>query len=178
MSLDQPKPLTIEAEGLRFGIVAARFNERLVDSLLANLIDTLKSADVDEEDIEVLRVPGSYELPYAVKRMADSDQYDCIVALGLVIAGDTTHHEMIAQTTGHAFMNVAMDSGIPVINGVITVDTQEQAEARCGDEINRGREFGQAALEMAQLATFFDEDSLNDEDDIEPWPYVDEDDDQ
>lgn len=173
MSLDQPTPLKIEAEGLCFGIVAARFNQRLVDSLLEQAVNTLKKAKVNEDDIDVVRVPGSYELPYAVKRMAASGDYDCIIALGLVIAGDTTHHEMIAISTGTAFQQIAMDAEVPVINGVITVDSQEQAEDRCGKKINRGREFGLAALEMAQLATFFDEEGFDEEDG--QWSFPDND---
>ena len=151
MSLDQPEDLKIDGRELRFAIVAARFNPRLVDGLLENCVHALAEARVDPMNIEVLRVPGSNELPYAAAMLAKSFQYDAIITLGLVLAGQTPHHEVIADSTGQALQRIALDTEIPVINGIVVVNTPDQAEARCVGEINRGREFGLSALEMAAL---------------------------
>ncbi|MFP4282964.1 MAG: 6,7-dimethyl-8-ribityllumazine synthase [Opitutales bacterium] len=151
MSLDQPEALDIDARDLRFAIVAARFNPRLVDGLLENCVAVLSDAGAEPYNIEVVRVPGSNELPYAAAMLAKSFQYDAIVVLGLVLAGETPHHEVIADSTGSALQRIGLDTEVPVINGIVVVHTAAQAEARCVGEINRGREFGLAALEMAAL---------------------------
>jgi 6,7-dimethyl-8-ribityllumazine synthase len=149
MSLDQPESLNLNGAGLRFGVVAARFNPRLVDALLTNCLQVWQGAEVAAEDIEVIRVPGSNELPYVAAMLAKSLQYDAIVVLGLVMAGETPHHEVIADSTGQSLQRIGLDTEVPVINGIVVVHNAAQAEARCIGEINRGREFGQAALEMA-----------------------------
>lgn len=141
----------IDGSELRFGIVAARFNTELVDGLIEECVRVLAEAKVSPEDIEVMRVPGSNEVPYAAAMLAKSHQYDAVIGLGLVLAGETPHHEVIAQATGGALQRIGLDTEIPVINGIIVVNTMEQARARCLGEINRGREFGVAALEMAAL---------------------------
>lgn len=151
MSDDAPESLHVDGSNLRFGIVAARFNQRLVNNLLSHVIQTLEAAGTPQTNIETVRVPGSHEVPYAAAMLARSGNFDCIIALGLVLAGDTNHHDMIAHATAHALQRTAIDSEIPVINGIITVNSQEQAEARCGTALNRGREFALAALEMAEL---------------------------
>lgn len=151
MSLDQPEALEIDGRDLRFAIAAARFNPRLVDGLLENCVAVLADAGVEPTNIDVLRVPGSNELPYVAAMLAKSFQYDAIVVLGLVLAGETPHHEVIADSTGQAIQRISLDTETPVINGIVVVHTPEQAEARCVGEINRGREFGLAALEMAVL---------------------------
>lgn len=151
MSLDSPQPTFDSAEGLRIAIVAARYNESHVDALLRNAMETLRSAGVGAEDIDILRVPGSNELPYAVGMVAMGQQVDCVIALGMIIAGDTKHDEIIGFSTAEALHRVGRETEIPVINGIITVENEEQAVARSGDTINRGREFAQAAIEMAHL---------------------------
>lgn len=151
MSLDQPEALQIDGRELRFAIIAARFNPRLVDGLLENCVHALAEARVNPMNIEVLRVPGSNEIPYAAAMMAKSLQYDAIITLGLVLAGETPHHEVIVHSTGIALQRISIETEIPVINGIVVVNTPEQAEARCVGEINRGREFGHSALEMASL---------------------------
>lgn len=151
MSLDQPEALSIDGRDLRFAIVAARFNPALVKALLENCVQAMAEAGVQPENIEVLRVPGSNELPYAAAMLAKSFQYDAVVVLGLVLAGETPHHEVIADSTGNALQRISLDTETPVINGIVVVHTMEQAEARCRGDINRGREFGLAALEMAVI---------------------------
>lgn len=151
MSEDSPQPTDFEGLGYRFGIVAARFNQSLVDDLLERCLRTLDAAGVREEDIETVRVPGAHEIPYAAAMMAKGWEFDAVITLGVVIAGDTHHHEMIASATSNALQRVGLDWEIPVINGIITVNSRAQAEDRCSGAMNRGREFALAALEMAEL---------------------------
>ena len=151
MSLDGPGEIDIEGAGLRFAIVAARFNSRLVDGLMTQAISVLDAAGVAPQDIEVARVPGSNEIPYAAAMLAKGGEFDAVIGLGLVLAGETPHHEVIADSTGQALQRIAIDTEIPVINGIVVVHTEAQAEERCLGRINRGREFGLAALEMAVL---------------------------
>jgi len=134
---------------LRIGIVAARFNQPLVDALLARVQAGLTAAGVLAKNISVVRVPGSHEVPWAVQALTRGR--DGVIGLGVLIGGDTNHHEMVGQSVSHALQRVALDSGVPVINGVIVVNTLAQARARCAGRINRGAEFAQAALEMAAL---------------------------
>jgi 6,7-dimethyl-8-ribityllumazine synthase len=152
MSLDAPKPVSVsDAAALRFGIVAARFNAELVDALVARATATLRAAGVQAAGIEVVRVPGSHELPWAAQRLAAAGRFEAVLALGVLIAGDTNHHEMVGDAVAHALMRVSLDTGTPVINGVIVVNTREQAEKRTVGTHDRGAEFAAAALEMASL---------------------------
>jgi 6,7-dimethyl-8-ribityllumazine synthase len=98
-----------------------------------------------------VRVPGSHEVPWAVQRLAAQGRRDCVIGLGVLIAGDTRHHELVADSVSHALQRVALATGVPVINGVMAVGTAAQARARCTGRINRGAEFAAAALEMAAL---------------------------
>lgn len=134
---------------MRIGIAAARFNPALVDGLLARVREVLRGAGVKEADITVVRVPGSHEVPWAASRLVR--KRDCAIALGVLIGGDTNHHEMVGQSVSQALQRIAVDSGVPVINGVIVVESEAQAEARCLGAIDRGAEFARAALEMAAL---------------------------
>jgi 6,7-dimethyl-8-ribityllumazine synthase len=145
MSLDSPSELSISGAGLRFGVVAARFNQELVDGLLKRLAENFVSAGVREKDVASVRVPGSHEVPWAAQKLAKSGRFDCIVALGVLIRGDTNHHEMVGQSVSQALQNVALTTGVPVINGVIVTNNLAQARARCVGRIDRG------ALEMAAL---------------------------
>lgn len=151
MSLNPPSVRRIDGTKFGFGVVAARFNEELVGALLARLTAGLEAAGVQAGKLTVVRVPGSHEVPWAAGRLAASGRFDCVVALGVLIGGDTNHHEMVGQSVSHALQRVALDSGVPVINGVIVTDTPAQARARCTGRINRGAEFARAALEMAVL---------------------------
>ncbi|MDP0499398.1 MAG: 6,7-dimethyl-8-ribityllumazine synthase [Verrucomicrobiota bacterium JB022] len=151
MSEDFPNAALIDGAGLRFGIVAARFNQRHVDDLLVQALDALDRAGVAAEDIETVRVPGSQEVPYAAAMLAKTYEFDCIIALGIVIAGGTSHHEIIAECTAQALQRVAIDTEIPVINGIVTVNNEAQAVERSAGPTGRGRAFGEAALQMADV---------------------------
>jgi 6,7-dimethyl-8-ribityllumazine synthase len=151
MSLSAPTTTPVHGAGLRIGIVAARFNEALVDGLLGRVIDGLARAGVRDADVAIVRVPGSHEVPWAAQRLAATGRRDCVVGLGVLIAGDTSHHELVGESVSHALQRVALDMGVPVINGVMAVNTLAQARARCTGRINRGAEFAGAALEMAAL---------------------------
>jgi 6,7-dimethyl-8-ribityllumazine synthase len=151
MSLASPELREVDASGFRIGIAAARFNEALVDGLLARVLARLIAAGVKEPNIQVVRVPGSHEVPWAANALAARPRVDCVIGLGVLIAGDTNHHEMVGESVSHALQNVALTTGVPVINGVIVVNSLAQAKARCVGKINRGAEFAQAALEMAAL---------------------------
>lgn len=155
MSLDAPDQRVLRGAEYRFGVVAARFNGELVEGLLARVVDTLKAAGVNENNLAVVRVPGSHEVPWAAQTLAAGSQCDCVIALGVLIAGDTNHHEMVGQSVSHALQRVALDARTPVINGVIVVNSIEQARERCIGAINRGAEFAHAALEMAALRRKF-----------------------
>jgi 6,7-dimethyl-8-ribityllumazine synthase len=155
MSLAAPESVGIDGAAFRIGIVGARFNEALVDGLLARVLEFLRAAAVKEANIATVRVPGSHEVPWAAQALATGGAYDCVITLGVLIAGDTSHHEMVGQSVSHALQHVALKTGVPVINGVIVVNSVEQAEARCIGKINRGAEFAAAALEMAALKRKF-----------------------
>jgi 6,7-dimethyl-8-ribityllumazine synthase len=151
MSLSRPKPIAIKGAKFSFGIVAARYNSDLVEALLRSVLAILKDEGVKERRIEVVRVPGSHEVPVAAQWLAQAGKHDCVIALGVLIGGDTKHHEMVGQSVSHALQEVSLATSIPVINGVIVADTLKQAQARCLGSINRGAEFARAALEMAAL---------------------------
>jgi 6,7-dimethyl-8-ribityllumazine synthase len=151
MSQSPPSVRRINGAKFRIGIVAAQFNEALVDGLLDRLTAGLRDAGVKTGGIKLVRVPGSHEVPWAAGRLAASRQFDCIVALGVLIGGDTNHHELVGQSVSHALQRVALGTGIPVINGVIVTDTAAQARRRCTGRTNRGAEFAQAALAVAEL---------------------------
>lgn len=149
MSQDSPNYKGASASDLYFCIISARYNEALVDQLCARVVEVLRQRGAAKGAISLMRVPGSMELPYAAYMQAMSGQFDAIVALGVVIAGDTAHHQTIEQSTARAFHEIAMRTEIPVINGVLTVGNQQQAAERCGPKFDRGAEFAGAAIEMA-----------------------------
>lgn len=155
MSLNAPAAQARSGSPFSVGIVAARYNERLVDALLEQVTARLVAAGVKAAKLTVVRVPGSNELPVAAQLLAQRKKPDVVIALGVLIRGDTIHYELIADATTQALQRVALDARIPVINGVIVAETQTQAEARCRGRINRGAEFAAAALEMAALKKRF-----------------------
>ena len=131
----------------RFAIVASEYNSVIVDRLIAGAKRALK----DQKQVSVIRVPGSFEIPLAVKRAALSKKYDGIVALGCVLRGETPHFEYISRAVSDGLQQVALDTGIPVGFGVLTVDTVEQALDRSGESGNKGFEAAMAALEMINV---------------------------
>lgn len=153
MSLDKGTLPEFDASPYRFAIVAARFNKTLVDALVRDAISTLSHAGVDASNVRLVRVPGSAELPHVCNMLARTDDYDAIIALGVVIAGETPHHEIIGNSTANALQMTAMETTVPIINGIIVANNQAQAEARTLGKIRRGVEFAEAAMEMAWQAS-------------------------
>ena len=151
MSLHAPPATALNGTPFTVGIVAARYNSALVDALLHTVFEQLAAAGVKEKRIQIVRVPGSHELPVAALWLAQTGQRDCVIALGVLLRGGTAHNEIVAQGVTHALQQVALTTRIPVINGVIVADNLKQAEERCLGAINRGAEFARTALEMAAL---------------------------
>jgi 6,7-dimethyl-8-ribityllumazine synthase len=139
-------------EGLKFGLVVSRFNEFITSKLLSGARDALTRHGVADDGIEVAWVPGSFEIPRVAQRMADSKRYDAIITLGAVIRGGTPHFEFIAAEVTKGVAHVGLESDVPVILGVITADTLEQAIERSGTKMgNKGFEAATQAIEMANL---------------------------
>ncbi len=150
MSRHTPTPLAVDGTKLSFGIACARFNPALVDALLDRVAAVLRAAGVKSERISVVRVPGSNELPVAAQWLAERKP-DCVIALGVLLKGGTTHHEIVADGVTVGLQQVALAHNVAVINGVIVAETWKQAADRCTGRIDRGSEFARAALEMAAL---------------------------
>ena len=136
----------------RYGIAITRFNSFIVDRLLDGALDALRKQGVQDRDITIVKVPGSYELPLTVKKMTESDSYDAVIALGAVIRGGTPHFEYVAGECVKGLSQVSLNSGIPGAFGVLTVDTIEQAIERAGTKAgNKGAEAALTAIEMLSL---------------------------
>jgi 6,7-dimethyl-8-ribityllumazine synthase len=139
--------------GLKFGIVVARFNELLSSRLLSGAQDALVRHGVSAGDIDVAWVPGAFEIPMVAGKLAASGRYDAVIALGVVIRGGTPHFEYVSSEVSKGVAKVSMDTGVPVMFGVITADTIDQAVERAGTKAgNKGWEAGEAAIEMANLS--------------------------
>lgn len=140
------------SEGIRVGIVAARFNEFIVSKLLSGCEDGLLRHGVRSEDIAVAWVPGAFEIPLAAQAMAKSGKYDAVITLGAVIRGATSHYDYVCAEVSKGVANVSLNTGVPVLFGVLTTDTIEQAIERAGTKAgNKGADAAMAALEMASL---------------------------
>lgn len=140
------------SQDIRVGIVAARFNEFIVSKLLGGCEDVLVRHGVREEDIAVAWVPGAFEIPLIASKMAKSGKYDAVVALGAVIRGSTNHYDYVCSEVSKGVANVALASDVPVMFGVLTTDTIEQAIERAGTKAgNKGAECAQGAIEMVNL---------------------------
>jgi 6,7-dimethyl-8-ribityllumazine synthase len=136
-----------------YGIAVARFNNFIVERLLDGALEALRKHGIQERDVTLVKVPGAYELPFAVKKMAESKSYDAIIALGAVIRGGTPHFEYVAGECIKGLSQVSLNTGIPVTFGVLTVDTIEQAIERAGTKAgNKGEEAAFTAIEMLSLA--------------------------
>lgn len=145
------------SEGVKVGIVVARFNEFITSKLLGGAIDGLKRENVKEEDIEVAWVPGAFEIPLIAKKMAECGKYDAVICLGAVIRGATSHYDYVCSEVSKGIAQVSMNSGIPVMFGVLTTDTIEQAVERAGTKAgNKGFECAQGAIEMVNLIKSFE----------------------
>ena len=140
------------AEGIKVGIVCARFNEFIVSKLLGGCEDTLLRHGVQAEDISVAWVPGAFEIPLIASKMAKSGKYDAVIALGAVIRGNTSHYDYVCSEVSKGIAAVALESGIPVMFGVLTTDNIEQAVERAGSKAgNKGFEAATTAIEMHNL---------------------------
>ena len=142
----------LNARDLRFAIVASRFNDLVVDSLIRGAVDALLRHGASEKQIELIRVPGAFDLPFVVRRVAASKRYDAVVALGAVIRGATPHFDYVAGQCAAGLARASDETGVPVAFGVLTTETIEQAFERAGTKAgNKGADAAMAALELANL---------------------------
>ncbi len=142
----------IQAKGLKFGIVMGRFNDFITSRLLDGAVDALIRHGADEKDIEVVKVPGSFEIPLAAKKLASKGIYNAIICLGTVIRGATPHFEYVAAEVSKGIAAASLETGVPIAFGIITSDTIEQAIERAGSKAgNKGWDAAITAIEMAQV---------------------------
>lgn len=143
----------LSAAGLRFALAVSRFNSFITERLLTAALDALERAGADSKKVDVVRVPGSFELPLTSKKLAATGKYDVLIAIGCVIRGETAHYDYVCSETARGLQLAQMDTGVPVIFCVLTCETLEQAIDRAGLKGgNKGFEAGLAAIEMAQLS--------------------------
>lgn len=141
----------LSAKGMKIALVVSRFNSFLTEQLVKGAVDAFTRLGGSEKDLKLVRVPGAYELPLAAKKLASSG-VDAVVALGAVVRGATPHADLINETTARAFSEISLESGVPVVDGVVSADNLEQAVERCGTKQgNKGFSAMQAAIEMANV---------------------------
>lgn len=144
----------LKASGFKFGIVMSRFNEFLNSKLLDGALDYLKRAGAEGTDITVVKVPGAFELPMAVKRLIDHKKFDAIICLGTLIRGETNHFDLLSSQVTKMLSELSVNSGIPVSYGIITAESIEQAISRAGTKMgNKGFDAAMSAVEMASLCS-------------------------
>ncbi|MCY3818718.1 MAG: 6,7-dimethyl-8-ribityllumazine synthase [Gammaproteobacteria bacterium] len=153
MADEKPEQRALHGSGKRFAIIAARFNQSVVDSMIAGALDVLEKHQVDVESVPVIRVPGSFELPLAAKSFAERHaDTDAVIALGAVIRGETAHFDFVAGQCASGLQRAALDTGTPMVFGVLTTDTMQQAIERADPAAgDKGGDAARAALEMADL---------------------------
>lgn len=143
----------ISAESFRFAIVVSRWNGELTAKLCDGAVDALTGAGATKDAVEIFRVPGAFELPLGSLKAAETGLFDAVIALGVVVRGETPHFDFVAGQAAAGLVQASIDTGIPIMFGVVTADTQEQAEARCGGSVgNKGYEAAMSAIEMANLS--------------------------
>jgi 6,7-dimethyl-8-ribityllumazine synthase len=138
---------SLDAKGLRVGVICARWNPTITDVLLASALDSLASHSTREEDVFVVRVPGAFELPVAAREAIDSEKPNALIALGAIVRGETSHHDVLAHAVAGALAQLSAESGVPIGFGLLTCETMEQAR----DRVSKGAEAAEAAIEMANL---------------------------
>lgn len=150
----------MESKGLKIGIVVSRFNEMITEKLLTGALETLRQTGIEDQDITLVRVPGSFEIPVASQRLAQTGKLEAIICLGAVIRGETPHFEYLSSQVAHGISQVALKYDLPVTFGVITADTVEQALARAAGvkHANKGSEAANSAVQMANLFKQLSED--------------------
>jgi 6,7-dimethyl-8-ribityllumazine synthase len=142
----------LQADGKKFAIVIARFNSFISDKLLEGALDTLKRSGAEDTNIDIARVPGAFEIPLVAKKFAESQKYDAVICLGAVIRGATPHFEVVVNEVSKGTAQVGLETGVPVLFGVLTTENIEQAIERAGTKAgNKGSEVAVAAIEMANL---------------------------
>lgn len=150
----------LDGNGLRIGLVQARFNADVCHGLLSACLAELKRLGVEDGDVLHVTVPGALEIPLALQKLAETEQFDALVAIGAVIRGETYHFELVSNESGSGITRVALDFGIPIANAVLTTETDEQAEVRM---VEKGTDAARVAIEMANLAYALDELAGSDE---------------
>lgn len=156
----------MNGEGLHLGIVRARFNEEIGQAELEACLAELAELGVDERDVMVVSVPGALELGVTLAQMAETFEFDALIALGAVIRGETYHFEIVSNESAAAISRVSLETGIPVANGVLTTDTDEQAQVRAAD---KGRDCARAAVEMANLIAALEPETEDEDDEDEDF---------
>jgi 6,7-dimethyl-8-ribityllumazine synthase len=147
---------TLDGKGLRVGLVVSRFNSFVTGKLLDGALDALVRSGVREEDVAAAWVPGAFEVPLVARRMAQTGEFDAIACIGCVIRGDTPHFDYVAGQSARGIADVALETGIPIIYGIVTAETLEQAIERAGTRMgNKGAEAAIAAIEMCRLIEQF-----------------------
>ncbi len=142
----------LQAEGKKFGIIVSRFNSFIAERLLEGALDTLRRNGASDDDIELARVPGAYEIPLVAQKFARSGKYDAVICLGVIIRGSTPHFDFVANEAAKGIAQASMDSDVPITFGVLTTDTIEQAIERAGSKAgNKGSDVAAAAIEMVDL---------------------------
>jgi 6,7-dimethyl-8-ribityllumazine synthase len=142
----------LSASGKSFGLIVSRFNDFICERLMNGAIDALKRNGADESDITIVKVPGAFEIPLIAQKMASSDNYHAIIAIGAVIRGATSHYDYVCAEVSKGIASVSLNTGIPVLFGVLTTDTIEQAIERAGSKAgNKGFEAAMAAIEMVNI---------------------------
>ncbi len=153
MSVGMYEP-DFDGAGLRIGIVQARFNEDICHGLRAACLTELKLLGVDDQDVLLVTVPGALEIPLALQKMAESGQFDALIALGAVVRGETYHFELVANESGAGIQRIGLDHGIPIANAVLTTENDDQAEVRMS---GKGADAARVAVEMANLVAAMEE---------------------
>ena len=154
MANELPKVIEgeLQARDLRFALIAARFNDFVVEPLLRGALDALKRHGVTEKQIDIVRVPGAFDIPIVARKLAQSQRYEALIALGCVIRGQTPHFDYVAGECAGGIARIALETGVPVAFGVLTTDTVEQAVDRAGGKAgNKGADAALVAIEMANL---------------------------
>ncbi|MET0321985.1 MAG: 6,7-dimethyl-8-ribityllumazine synthase [Duganella sp.] len=144
----------LNGDGLRVGIVQARFNEDIGHGLLSSCLAELKRLGVDDEDVLHVTVPGALEVPLVLQKMAESQQFDALIALGAIIRGETYHFELVSNESGAGITRIGLDYGIPIANAILTTENDEQAEVRMAE---KGSDAARVAVEMANLTIALEE---------------------
>lgn len=156
MSTERQRRESLDASRYSIAVIASRFNEEITEALLSGATGVLHQLGVRDENLEVVSVPGAFELPLAAKRLAQTGRFDAVIAIGAVIRGETGHYELVANEAAAGIQRAALDTGVPVIFGVLATEDEDQARARSGGALgNRGEDAAYVAIEMAELFARF-----------------------